>query len=277
MSSVLLSKYLYLKASESFSTEDYFGHGLVISLLQDSAEMLIWEMAKRLNISSSSKDGFVSLVDNIDKNHQKIFFKQQILELNQARVGFKHYGNLPSVSDLPKHINNCREFLIENSRSIGIDFEKLSSANLIRNSGVKKYVLACEEAMRIGNIENALLNISAALLILEDFLLNQFPIGVSAVNKIRDSFNVFQSDSHRDAQEFTESIADTFDEIIKSIAFSGAGYSRAEIMHIKSLCYSVFINGNNEIVSCRSSNEFQVSIENVRKILNFVMKVERNL
>jgi hypothetical protein len=140
MNNIILSKYLFCKAQNSWQLSEPFSNGITVTLLQDSAEMLVWEMVKVLNVQFKSKDGFVSLVDKIDSYHGGINLKAQILEVNNSRVNFKHYGNIPSSLDISRFIENTKTFLESNASKIGYDYKNVSLADVIRNDHVKDLI-----------------------------------------------------------------------------------------------------------------------------------------
>lgn len=98
---LLLAKYILLRGQDLFSRDDPMSGGLAISLSQDSVEILVWTIAKELEAEVRDKDPFTKLLDSIEsakKNTARppLPLKAKLLELNSARVNFKHYGNLPA-------------------------------------------------------------------------------------------------------------------------------------------------------------------------------------
>ena len=155
---ILISKKIY-SIGEGYSRQpDTFSAGIAISLFQDAVEQLTWCIIKHNNISVKATESFTSLLDKIDKSSDDALpHKAKILELNKARVGFKHYGNLPASSESEKFRSYAYDFLlITCKRYLKTDFEKVSEASLISNSIVRSHVEKAEKALIEGNLKNSL-------------------------------------------------------------------------------------------------------------------------
>jgi len=99
---LLLCKRLFLEASEYASRTDPVSCGLAVSLLQDSIEMLVWALIKEKNVSVKDGAGFLSNLESLQKHGVSLTDVPRLQELNKARVGFKHYGNLPAPTEARK-------------------------------------------------------------------------------------------------------------------------------------------------------------------------------
>jgi len=146
---LLLAKYLLQKAKEVFSKEDSMSCGLAVSLCQDSVEMLVRAVARELD--ADYKKEFHLLVDGI-KNAKKnpegkeLPLKAKMLHLNQARVGFKHYGNLPDAQDAAKYLEDTEACLRQAiPLFFNIDYDSISLADLIINSVVRNKLKSAEQ------------------------------------------------------------------------------------------------------------------------------------
>lgn len=152
-SNLLLSKFLFIKGKESVDLNNSMSCGLAISLFQDAVEMLLWAIVKTNN--TNPKETFMGLWESLEKSGIILPFKAKMLELNKARVGFKHYGNLPDPQEAVKYCIYTEEFLIESMSSIlQINFNELSISDLITNENVKKKIKAAELEFEQDNYHN---------------------------------------------------------------------------------------------------------------------------
>lgn len=277
MDSIILSKYLYVRANECYMPSDDMTYGLTVSLLQDSAEMLIWHMAKFLNIQSKPKDGFVSLIENIDKNHCGVAFKQKIFELNQARVNFKHYGILPSKLDMPKFLESCEQFLVENSEKIGTDFHKVSSADTVNHPEIRGLLRNSEKALQDAEIEGALIQTSLAFQELEkQALKNNWSSDIDIV-ELQDSWEIWPSEHHNDARRFTKVLSRILEETINRSALGSLGYSPDYVNSIKEMCFTVNVTVSGKIVGVHAKPNTKVDIDSVKLINSFIIDAARKI
>jgi hypothetical protein len=147
---LLLSKRLFQKG-EIFSQEnDPISTGLAISLFQDSIELIIWSIIKDFNIDVKETESFTSLLDKVDKRLEaqaiKLPSKAKILELNKARVNFKHYGNLPDVSEGSKFRGYTESYLrVAFDQCYQKDFDDISMSDLIREDNVRQSIKKAEQ------------------------------------------------------------------------------------------------------------------------------------
>lgn len=277
MDNILLSKMLFNKAEASYSPNDYFSHGLTVSLLQDAAEMLVWAMVQKLNVTIGSKDGFVALVENIDKNHGGIDFKPQIFELNTARVGFKHYGNIPSVVDIPKYINNCQSFLRINAKRIGVDFDLVSSADSVLIPKIRDILKNSEQLLENDLVQEALIKSSIAFQELEEITYKKLNMASCSVDEIREFYKVWPQENWEAARDFTYKLGDFFENTLKHLSNSQLGYSPEYVYSIKSMCYRVHISEGGNILGVSNLGNVKERADSVRFINNFIIEASKRL
>jgi len=165
---ILLSKFLFDSASNAFDPNDSFSCGLAISLLHDSVETLIWAIVKELDAPARPQSSFEELWDSIPKakfntNQKSLPLRARIIELNKARVNFKHYGNLPDASDATKFLGYVQEFLNTATKEfLSVSFEDVSLADLVRNENVKKFIKAAEQEYKKQEWQNVLVECADA-------------------------------------------------------------------------------------------------------------------
>jgi hypothetical protein len=148
---LLLSKRLF-QEGERFSQENNpISAGLAISLFQDCIEILIWSIIKNFSINDvRDAEPFTSLLDKVHKTLEnqsiKLPAKAKIIELNKARVNFKHYGNLPDVSEAKKFRDYTESYLRQAfSLCFHKDFDNISMSDLIKSDDVRQFIKEAEK------------------------------------------------------------------------------------------------------------------------------------
>ncbi len=129
---LLLSKRLYTEAAAYASKRDGVSCGIAVSLLQDSAEMLVWALVKHRGLLVKDGAGFTSNLDALHKDGLSIPETPKLLELNKARVGFKHYGNIPASTEAQKYLSYVEDFLRSALKNnFNHDYDGLSLVDLV--------------------------------------------------------------------------------------------------------------------------------------------------
>jgi hypothetical protein len=158
---LLLSKRLYIIGANYVEAPDPISAGMAISLFQDSIEILCWSVLKDLDASVKENTPFTSFFDLVEKapknlESKKLPFKAKILELNKARVNFKHYGNLPDISEANKFKGYAEEFLrVSFNDFFNADFDSISLSQLIPFADVRVSVESAEKALSANNMKEA--------------------------------------------------------------------------------------------------------------------------
>jgi hypothetical protein len=132
IANLLLAKRLFQEACRFAEGNDPVSCGLSISLLQDAAEMLIWALVKAKGLPAKDQSSFTANLELLQKNDVSIPEAPRLLELNKARVGFKHYGNLPAATEAHKFQTYVEDFLrTATQEHLGKDFDRLSLVDLV--------------------------------------------------------------------------------------------------------------------------------------------------
>lgn len=138
---ILLVKQLYLEADTFIDRGDSVSAGVAISLLQDAAELYVWTLIKERNVTVKDQSGFVANLEAVQKAGFAMPFSARLLELNRARVNFKHYGNLPAESEARKHrayVEDCLREAMD--QHFGISFDQISLIDLVADPDVRKHL-----------------------------------------------------------------------------------------------------------------------------------------
>lgn len=267
MNNIILSKYLFRKAQNSWQPHDRLSNGLTVSLLQDSAEMMLWEMVKTHNAQIKIKEGFVSLLDNLDRSYGGIDFKAQILEVNSARVNFKHYGNIPSSIDVTKFIESTRAFLEANAKKIGYDYQNISLADAINNATVKDLINKAEKLIIDGDNEEALISISMAYSHVED---DAKRLVFDNLPNFENAYELFPEDKQEDARDVFSDVSDFLDEFTWLTSLTGLGYSKQQVLDIHNRCAEVVMSMGGKRLGVHPRAKTEATVENVEHLIRSV-------
>ena len=146
ISQLIISKKLYHEGCRQLSLNDPVSDGLAVSLFQDAVEIYIWTLIKERNIDVGKNPEFTNNLGSISTSGASVPLKAKILELNKARVNFKHYGNLPAHRDAEKFRGYAQDFLAQAClEHFGISFNDISSIDLIISSELREYFKAARD------------------------------------------------------------------------------------------------------------------------------------
>ena len=168
MEQLLLSKRLFLSGANYSEKSDSISAGIAISMFQDSVEALLWHLIKELDLQVRDNESFTRYFDKIDgippnEGLSKLPLRAKMLELNKARVNFKHYGNLPDPSEARKFRTYTEDFLTLTMEGYcSISFDSLTLVELITFSDVKGCLREAESFLSEGDTERALQEVSKA-------------------------------------------------------------------------------------------------------------------
>lgn len=126
-------------------------------MLQDSAELYVWTLIKARNLTAKDQTGFVSHIETLQKAGVSVPTAAKQLELNKARVGFKHYGNLPASDEAKMHQTYVEELL----RAAMLDhfkilFDELSLVDLVTDGQIKARLKMAEHFVVAGSFREAI-------------------------------------------------------------------------------------------------------------------------
>ena len=132
-------------------------------MFQDSTEMLIWLLVKKHNLQIKDGATFTANIDALLKNQVQIFEVPRIHELNKARVGFKHYGNLPAAEDAIKYQTTAEVFLRATiATHFQINFDDLSLVDAVPFSDVREHLKKAELLVQQSSFREAVVEASIA-------------------------------------------------------------------------------------------------------------------
>jgi len=153
---LLLAKRLYIEASNYADRKDAVSGGIAISMLQDSAELYIWTVIKEHNLVAKDQAGFVANMETIQKAGISLPNSAKLLELNKARVSFKHYGILPATNEARKYQTYVEDFLRTSIlEHFKVNFDDLSLVDLVVDAGIREQLKLAETRIKDNEIREA--------------------------------------------------------------------------------------------------------------------------
>ena len=162
-SQLLLCKRLFLEGCKFVRASDPLACGIAVSLFQDSAEMLVWALVKKFDLHPKDKDGFISNLIALKDQDVALSGTAPMHDLNKARIGFKHNGNLPAPEDAAKFQNSTEVFLrMAMAAHFQVDFEELSLVDLVPFTEVREHLKKAEHLVQQNAFRDAVVEASIA-------------------------------------------------------------------------------------------------------------------
>jgi hypothetical protein len=160
---LLLTKRLFREGYEFSRRADSVSCGLAISLFQDAVEMYVWAVVKDRAIPVKDTFTFTGNLDAIEKAGISIPDRPKLLELNKARISFKHYGNLPAPDEAVKFRTYTEDFLVAATAThFNVSFADLSLVDLVSFPEVHERLKAAEAALSANDASKAITEASIA-------------------------------------------------------------------------------------------------------------------
>ncbi len=134
-----LIRYLYEKAMEESRQTEPYGSTSILKF-HDSVELFLDLACDKFGILAKNTPRFKDYWTELERylQGQSLSEKRSMDRLNDARVSFKHHGNLPHASSIEKFRVNVTDFFEENTRLIfGVEFNNISMTYLIQNPTVR--------------------------------------------------------------------------------------------------------------------------------------------
>lgn len=153
---LLLCKRLMIEGASFAERSDSVSSGMAISLFQDSLEMYVWTLIKDRNITVKESASFTSNLETLQKRGISLSYTAKLLELNKARVGFKHYGNLPASDEAKKFQIYVEEFLRASFKDhFSMNFDEVSLVDLVTFVDVRERLKEAEKLINEDELQAA--------------------------------------------------------------------------------------------------------------------------
>jgi hypothetical protein len=123
----------------------------------------VWTLVKERNVIVDDKSGFVANLGALQKAGYPMPFASKLQELNRARVGFKHYGNLPAPSEAEKHRVYVEDALREAMLlHFAIKFDEVSLLDLVTDQAIRELLKNAETQITAGALEESAASLAQA-------------------------------------------------------------------------------------------------------------------
>lgn len=163
LNQLVLCKQLYGEAEAFMARKEAIASGLAVSIAQDSVELFLRAVIKQLpSTGQKVPDDFVKCIDYIDASMDgqptsKTPFRARLIDLNKARVNFKHYGLIPNEADAVRLLGYTEQFFeVATPQFFSCEFSSVSLSDLITSPEVKDKLKRAELAEKDGDIGEAL-------------------------------------------------------------------------------------------------------------------------
>lgn len=130
----------------------------------DAAELFLVLACEHLDVGNRNMP-FAAYWEELKRKlpNDGITQKKAMTRLNEARVGLKHHGNLPSKSAIREYTYIATLFFEENTPTVfGLDFGTLSMVYLVGHPSVRSDLEEAERLRAAGDLENAIGRLATA-------------------------------------------------------------------------------------------------------------------
>jgi len=163
LSQVVLCRGLYGEAEGYLAKDGDMYVGMAVSIAQDAVELFLRAVMKERPVAGQKiPDDFVKCMDYIDGGapadaSQHVPFRAKLIDLNKARVNFKHYGLIPNRTDARRLLGYVADFFEDASvRFFNICFSDISASDLVTSNEVRERLKKAEQALRDEQLEQCL-------------------------------------------------------------------------------------------------------------------------
>lgn len=175
---LLLTKRLTLEAEHFVRKQDPISAGLAISLLQDAVELYVWTVIKERDLGARDQFSFTENLGLLQKAGIPMPHMARLLELNKARVNFKHYGNLPAAEEATKFATYVSDCIQEACRAhFQTEIADISLVSLVPQLDVRARLGQAEVCLKSGELADA----AGHAAIAREMLLRQLGLGLPDV------------------------------------------------------------------------------------------------
>lgn len=272
---LIQAKFLFERAKITWEPYRDVTNGVVVSLLQDSVELALWEIVRSHSVDVKTKDGFVALLDKVRVGDKHLHAKPQIIELNNSRVHFKHYGITPPSSEIPRFIESAGYFLSENCREfLGLSFSDVSLADDVPILEIRDALKSAENLRDEGDLEEAMIQVSLAyqdvLRIAKEHHFGDFP-------RLDTLPRFFSGEYQDEVQDLLWDLQRFFERFSNEHVMFMLGVDQALLGELERRRYTVnlSVTGNRLGVHPREATE--LTLENVNFMISNVTDVARRL
>jgi len=118
--------------------------------------MYLWALIKEREVKVKEGSSFTANIEALQKAGAVISHTAKLMELNKARVGFKHYGNLPAPDEARKFQTYVEDFLRTSfSEHFSKNFDEISLVDLVSFGDVRERLKNAETLAAAGKFEES--------------------------------------------------------------------------------------------------------------------------
>lgn len=156
MRRLTVARYLFQMGVEQSHRGEPVG-ALAISQLHDAVELFLQIGLEHNEAALNGSKDFLAFWSAFEAKGIELSRYEQMKRFNRARVGLKHDGTLPALSEVESFVAIVGGFLEENvPKLFGLKFSDISLSGLIKNDLVRRSLLLAEEAIQKGDCTTAL-------------------------------------------------------------------------------------------------------------------------
>jgi hypothetical protein len=186
--------------------------------------------------------------------NQTLSEKRSMERLNNARIAFKHHGNLPHASSIQRFRVNVTDFFEDNTPLIfGLDFSKISMTYLIQNDAIRTALEEASQLIEAEEKESAIAKIAVAFaqLLKEYGSRTLFPFDHSVSGIFTES-----TDLASEVQDFASDVESALFDMQNAIKILALGLDYRKYAKFQLLTPSVKKNSR--------SGKYEVSPKNIK-------------
>jgi len=156
------AKYLYLGAADGLRSTHPLTAAKALLRVHDAVEM--FQLVVLEAVGASGKFEFMNFWEQVKvKTSREPPYKDRMGQLNHVRVGFKHKGVLPDLSELRDLADIVLPFFSEVSREfLNVDLSTLSLAELIDDAEAQRHLSAAATLIDAQNYDEAVVEAAKA-------------------------------------------------------------------------------------------------------------------
>lgn len=269
---LVLSKYLFREGEKKLDSRDPFSAGLAISLFQDATELFVWTVAKEYDARVTDKTSFAGIWDLIrdarlnTKKHE-LPLRAKMLNLNKARVNFKHYGNLPASREAGKFQGYTEDFLRESMKLFfDVDFADVSLADLVRNEEVKREIKEAERSLKENVPKESVMACAKAEYLISGYLMKLIP---PADYRLEDIARLLKDSAQRSAVREGLRYLRNYLDALRTLSIAGLlRFDLSDFLKFRAISPNVsrMANGSFQIMERRT----QYSLDDAKFCIHYV-------
>lgn len=243
---LVCAKYIFESGADVLDRGTPYAAGVAVLAFQDAAEMVLRVIAEHLHAQIKDHSAFSQILDEIDKAAPgKLTHRTALLQLNKARVNFKHLALAPRDEDVVKFRRDLDGFFPTATNAyLGLDFSSLSLSSLISHRRTRNWLQRAEKAFDAERYGECLACCAASVEVFESYQRRS-----SAVDRRRVNLRV-QTDS-RDvmllARDVSNELQEQLSDIQHQVDMIGAGISYADYRRFRDLTPGVSIYGSGKL------------------------------